>query len=513
MVFGSREIARRGQGRTEVRPDALRTRLRIGDLTTLDSHLVHLTFSGAVQALDQPVERQMLTETFLGAQPAVTADEVMEHFLPALRAAAARVIETETAEHWLDSAARPSLIEALRSAARPIAFNCGVELVAPFDVAAESPTLQRAKLESMQRKVTERRTAEQAEHVARAAELLKQFQSMRDAAPGLSPGRLLERISPADRGSMLETLLMASAAEAGQTLYAVAGPNLVRIDARASSATPHCDVIPLPGNLGPLRSVQGGEIDGSSGLLIGAQSGVMFVDPVRPTAASCYADREVTSALGFNSVVTTGGMIWATHGEAGIVAWRIGEMDKPAFTLRPAQAGEGPRNATVLDARRILYSAGGSLRVADGDSPPAEVATGPAAIVALFPETDTVAIVRANGQIERIQRESLERVGVEQRAGDITSAAALPWLGSSRLLLATADGPIVCVGTEDALITQYSSVHRGFRALAAAADLVVGVSADRTRLILWKSWDGRHPVAEIHLAGVARHRVADICFA
>ena len=188
--------------------------------------------------------------------------------------------------------------------ARPIAFNCGVELVAPFDVSAESPTLQRAKLESMQRKVTERRTAEQAEHVARAAELLKQFQSLRDAAPGLSPGRVLERISPADRGSMLETLLMASAAEAGQTLYAVAGPNLVRIDSRQSAApkAPSCDVIPLPGDLGPLRSVQAAEIEGRTGLLIGAQSGVMFVDPTQPAAAVCYADREVTSALGFNSV-------------------------------------------------------------------------------------------------------------------------------------------------------------------------------------------------------------------
>jgi len=62
-------------------------------------------------------------------------------------------------------------------------------------------------------------------------------------------------------------------------------------------------------------------------------------------------------------------------------------------------------------------------------------------------------------------------------------------------------------------VTQYASPHRGLRAVAAAADTVAGVSGDRQRLILWKSWDGRKPFAEIHLANVARHRVADICFA
>ena len=515
MVFSAREIARRGQGRTHVRPEALRCRLRIGDLTTSDAHLVHLTFTCSLQALDQPVERQMLTETFLLVQPAATADEVMEHFLPALRAASARAIEAQPVEHWLADGTRRSLVELIRDAAKPVAFNCGVELVAPFDVVAESPSLQRQKIETMQRKAVERRAADQAEHVARAAALLKQFQSLRDAAPGLSPGQVLEQINPADRGSMLETLLMASATEGGreqQTLYAVAGPNLVRIDPR--QAPPKCEIIPLPTDLGPLRSVQAGEVQGKRVLLIGAQSGVMVVDPAKPTDAQRYADREVTSPLGFNSIVATSDMVWATHGEAGVVAWRVGERDKPSFTLRPQQAGEGPRNATALDDQRILYSAGGSLHIADRAAGlAASVAGGSSTIVALSLDPDTISLIRSNGQIERLDRDSFERAHIEQRSGEVVSAGELPWLGSRRLLLATADGPIVCLGGDDPLVTQYTSVHRGLRAIAAAADIVAAINADRTRLVLWKSWDGRQPCAEIHLAGLARHRAADICFA
>ncbi|MEO6436695.1 MAG: hypothetical protein ABIP55_13170, partial [Tepidisphaeraceae bacterium] len=445
-----------------------------------------------------------------------TVDEVMEHFLPALRAAAARAIETQPVEHWLTDAVVATLVEALRSAAKPIAFNCGVELVPPFDVAIESPTLQREKLEGMQRKLAERRTAGQAEHVARAAELLRQFQALRDAAPGLSPGQVLDQVNPADRGSMLETLLMASAAQGRQTLWAVAGPNLVRIDPRQSPApsSPKCDLIPLSTDLGPLRSVQAGAVEGISGLLIGAQGGVMFVDPARPGDARRYADREVTSALGFNAVVSTNEMIWATHGEAGVVAWRIGEIDKPAFTLRPQQPGEGPRNATALDAQRILYSAGATVYITDG-APPAGLAASVASngVIEITVDDRLISIIRSDGQVETLDRATLERIRVEQRAGEIVSAGELPWLGSTRLLLATADGPIVCIGADDALVTQYTSLHRGLRAVAAAADVVAAISADRQRIILWKSWEGRQPSSEIHLANLARHRAADLCFA
>jgi hypothetical protein len=66
---------------------------------------------------------------------------------------------------------------------------------------------------------------------------------------------------------------------------------------------------------------------------------------------------------------------------------------------------------------------------------------------------------------------------------------------------------------DDDLVTQYVSPHRELRVVTASAERVVAVSSDRQRLIVWNTWDGRKPVAEIYLAGIARHRVADAAFA
>ena len=82
-----------------------------------------------------------------------------------------------------------------------------------------------------------------------------------------------------------------------------------------------------------------------------------------------------------------------------------------------------------------------------------------------------------------------------------------------RLLLASEEGPVHCVGLDDDLVTQYVSPHRDLRVVTASAERVVGVSADRQRLIVWNAWDGRKPAAEIYVAGIARHRVADVEFA
>ena len=92
------------------------------------------------------------------------------------------------------------------------------------------------------------------------------------------------------------------------------------------------------------------------------------------------------------------------------------------------------------------------------------------------------------------------------------AAAALPWLGELRLLLAGDDGPVQCIGFDDQLVTQYATVHRGLRLLAGSAGVVAAVSPDRQRLILWNSWEGRRPAAEVAVAAVAKHRIADVTF-
>src|SRR5439155_14089465 len=186
--------------------------------------------------------------------------------------------------------------------------------------------------------------------------------------------------------------------------------------------------------------------------------------------------------------------------------------DKPAFVLRPQSPGKAPRNAVALDDGRILYSAG-DLYVADATGVADVVAATTASVAFIAVQSDEVLVAYDNGTVARFGRQNLEPRGSARCCGEITAGATLPWLGTTRLLLASVDGPVHCVGLDDALMTQYVSAHRGIRALTATGDLIAGLSADRQRIVVWKSWDGRQPAGEIHIGGIARHRAADLCFA
>jgi hypothetical protein len=229
-----------------------------------------------------------------------------------------------------------------------------------------------------------------------------------------------------------------------------------------------------------------------------------------------YAGAEITSLLGFNAAAIVGDALWGSHGDAGLVAWRLGETAAPFFTARPDRDGTGgPRNVIGIDDSRVLYSAGPALHAVQCDGTNAAVAVhGDSNIIAIFAlRRDRVVVVRGDGRIDRVDPATLKLLGSEFRSGDICSVGTLPWMASRRLLLATVNGPVICIGPDDTVVTQYASAHRGLRAVAAAADLVAAVSSDRQRIILWRSADGRRPAGEIHVAALARHRAADICFA
>jgi hypothetical protein len=503
MSWSGTELGRRVDGRIELRPETLRLRVRLGDVPTADVHLIDVEFTASLRALDQRGEREMFAEAFLSGRDAVHVDDVAAHFAPALHRALCALAKTQGAEHWTSDASRAAMIEAIRAAARPVAFASGVELLPPFDCVVSSRTLVREKLDQMERALSQRRVAGHVENVQRATELLREFAALRDAMPDVAAGRLLQQVAPSTQGSMLQSLLMASAADATASLFAVAGPNLLKIDPRA--IPPAVQTIPLPTDLGPLRSVQA---DGGR-LLIGAQSGVIMVDPAQPDDATLLRDPEITSPLGFNAVARTGQMIWATHSEGGIVAWNIGDGAKPQAAFRDLKQA---RNLAPLDDRRIVFSTADQVFITQTDSAPTTIATSPAPIMLIHVDGGRIDVIRASGEIEQLDRGTLARQSLHRRAGALTAAGALPFLGSTRLLLATADGPVYCVGGDDPLVTQYLSAHRGLRAVTACADIVAALSADRQRIILWNSWAGESPLAEIHVAAIARHRAADICF-
>lgn len=548
------ELARWKNGQLELRPQPLRVRWELADLVTSDGHGLRLTFSCSVQALADATERRMLQEVLLQHRTSVGEDTLVAHFTPALRSAAERLTEARRVNELLSDDGKRAAAEALRKAGSAVAFACGVELLPPFHVDADSPTLQQQRLLAMQRTLAEQKAAGQLEHLQRAGDLLKQFQSLRQTAPELSAGQVLQQVSPTDRGSVFQTLLLAAARRGGEsrppTLWAVAGPFLVRIEAgEGGGVASNPRLIPLPETLGPLRSVQPARVDGEAVLLVGARSGFLVVRPENPEEPEEFLDPGIDSQLGFNSVVylPDSDSFVACHGDGGIVRWSRGDRGEPADVIRTwqlqpsapvtpahqptAAAGHGgsivnsmmgagggsaraagPRHLIPLDGNRLLFSLGGGLRVYGRDGVSNIGGAEPADAVAIVPDERRVAVVAEDGTLRVFERDSLALVSRERRSGRVRAAAGLPWLGEVRLLLASDEGPVYCVGPDDELVTQYVSAHRGLRQVAGSASAVAAVSPDRQRLIVWNSWDGRKPAAELALAALAKHRIADVSF-
>jgi hypothetical protein len=523
------ELARRENGGgLELRPQPLRVRWAFDGLVSADGHDVRCTAECSVRALPDPIERRMLQEVLFDGRDAVSGDDVAAHFARALRAAVAGVVESRPVANVLADAGRKAVLDALKAAATPVAFASGVEVLAPFHLDVQSASHEQQRLREMQRALAERHAADQVEHFQRAGELLKRFQELRQSAPELSAGQVLQQVSAGDRGSVLQTLLLASAREdAASDLWAVAGPYLVRVDARAEP--PRTELTPLPPTLGPLRSVQPARVNGQRVLLVGARSGFMVVRPGSPGEPELYADPSVNSQLGFSRVAYAGDGqgFYACHGEAGVVRWALGETSAPASAIRPEQiraeygleaSGGGPRNLHCIPGRagggpRVVFSLGCRVIGVDGcDLFELPNASG-ADVVAILPEDRRIVVVHEDGTVYALDVTTREVTCVERRGLRVRAAGALPWLGSTRLLLAPEDGPVQCVGLDDPLVTQYASGHGGgLKALAGSADRVAAVSADRQRLILWNSWDGRKPAAEMYLTGLTRHRIADVDF-
>jgi hypothetical protein len=480
-----------------------RVRWVLDDLLSKDGHRLSVAFSAIARAIDEPAEVQMFTETF-AATPSAGSKNAVGHFQPGLTSAAGELAAGDTAENLIALVARSRWIDALKVAANETGFSCGIQVLPPFEVEVTSPTLQKERLEQMQRTADLRRSADRAQQFSRAVELLRQWESLKADVPGITPGKLLEQISPADRGQMLDTLLMAGANAQGEQkpagLWGVSGSTLIRIEDAAKPQP-----IPVPLTLGPLRSVNAQ--DGK--LLIGARNGVFQIDPANPQKAVAYVHPGLTSDYGFTAVTQIDGNLWACHREGGLVGWDLNRTDEPAIVFSIAGLGGEPRNLS----RSGVFSVGAKVFRLTPQGPSLAAACGPAAVVAILETDGRLLVANEAGLVQVLDQSSLQVIAETNTGGRACSAALLPWLGSHRLLVVRPDGPIECIGLEDQLVTRFTGCPGGVRAVSATASKVAAMSADRQRIVIWNSWDGRSPAAEIHIPSITQHRLADIAFA
>jgi hypothetical protein len=504
-------LARRDGASVTLRPAPLRVSWVLGDLVSSDLHKLTARFACSLEVVNNNTDRKMFAEVMLADRDAVTVEDLRRHFEVAVRGAASEAAKKYPAHEWLAEKHAAEMVETLSKAVERMAFACGLRALAPFQLELSSPTLEQQRLEEIQRERARERVAGQVEHLKHAGELLKHFQELRRDAPDLNAGQLLSQIAPNDRGTMLETLLMASARNAERcACFAVAGESLVQVELDdAGDGVPRMRLLPMSKDLGPLRSVRAAPQGAEPSFLIGARSGVMLARVASPQEATVFADPDQQSPLGYNAAIVVRNRILATHSETGLVGWDLGEAGAPPVRLSP----HGARNLVALDADAAALSSGNRIAILRGESVEFRDVQSEAEVVALV-RADAVRllVVHADGLVAIYDLAQDRFVDREPRGGKIVAAGALPWLSSSRLLLASESGSVDCVGIDDQLVTRYLSNRGAMRMIAGSARLIAGVTPDRQRLILWNSWDGRKPIAEVHVTGLAHHRVADVQF-
>ncbi len=534
MSLSEREVGRRAGEKIEIRAEPVRLHFRFDELPCAAGHLLTIRFtcSAGPGKLDRAAG---VCRGFPGDAPSATADDLVEYFAPAMRTALAQATEARTADEWLDAKLRDELVEALRQASGPREFDAGLKLLAPFELVAESPSLERERSnrQSARRPSGGRRDSWRS--VQRSAELLRQFQELREAAPELPAGAVLQRLSAADRGDIFEALMVARPEASGTTtLWAVAGQDLLQIDLR--QAPPKIERTSV-GTV-PFRSVQLAELDGRPVLLLGSRSQVMLHE-LETAGQRTFEDPAIDSPLGFNRAILHGNRIWATHGQAGVRAWDLDgklqisisaeQLPIPSYQGERSRAGSssqtiasaarggvlaGAHNLMAIDSSRLLLSVGNRLVAVDAESgalAPLKLELS-AEVLAILRDRKRLVVVNDNGTIQVLDERTLEPMHEQRRSARLVAAALLPWMGENRLLLVNEDGCIDCIGFEDSLVSEYRSGYRDIRAICASATTIAAIVADRTRVILWHASAGNKPYAEVHASALARHRVADLAF-
>lgn len=484
------------------------------DLTAADGHALTCAFSCRVRALAQPAEKQMLAETLLADGQQVRPADVQRHLSETLRSAAARRVQTQPVEQWLTDAAQAELCDELTRVAQAVAFTSGLEVLAPFELSSDSPTLAQQRIEAQQRQEIEARAERRRQMAQRIAEAIAGGKEL-----------TIDADDADQRRDYVSALIDAAAARAAAArLCAVSGNSLLIADPASPAAV---QSIALPVHLGPLRSIRAIQQDGRPMLLIGAQTGLLVVDPAAPDATRSYADGQLKSTLGFNQCLRLGEQLWACHGDGGIVTWDLASQDQPVRMTRPdalrsalgAPANASPRHLCAIGEGRLLFAMGPILATIDREHAITRLeSSDPADVIAILTygtagrvNAGVVHIVRKNGTTGVRTLPDLRIDRLLDRTSPPTAAVPLPCFGLPLRLVAN-DRGVECLDDTGLRIREFTTTHRDLRQLAASPRWIAALSADRQRAILWQTTTPGRAQHEWHLTARTRHRVADLCW-
>lgn len=484
-----------------IHPNPLPIRWEFNGLVAADGHVIHCTFSARIRALSTPTEQRMLAEAMMGNRSRVTVDDVRAHFYNTLRTAAARLIATEPGEEV--SAHASPLQDALLTAANTLAFTSGVEILPPFDLTLDSPTLTHARIEARHQQVIDQRTR-------RHAQIMQAVLSAGDDSSALPP---LPDVAdePAYLQHLGAMLDVQAIRHPRATLHAIAGKMLLSFDLAANEIT-EPRPLALPDIVGAFRSINPIRHHNTNQLLLGGQRGLLLLHPDYPSQAIAYLHPTLASQMGFNAALVHRNHLWATHSQAGLVGWSVDDPRQPVHTIPIADLPAPPRHLTILDDNRILSSVGTSLFTLAPDAAYTKITDLPHPPLAIDCRDSILCILRTDGALEQRDPRSLDLIRTQPPSRDATQGAILHCLHHPLRLLARPTGELHLCGDAPTAIRTFASGHRDLRILRTAPSYVAALSADRTRVILW-SIRTTQPLADLHLAGIAQQRIADFAWA
>lgn len=513
---------------------------------TTEGDAVRVEVRLTVRAPNGEDDRRAFRQMLMQGRSVVMPSDVATACLGRLEGAV-RGLSAGGGEAWLGG--DESLVGPIRRAVAATAYVCGLEVMGEIAVVAEVPAYTLRRAEQRRREALSEAESRRMQSARQAAGLLQELRETQQTAADL-----LSRMTPEEGQAVLLAALGNEGADGGQgaALWCVAGGSLVgvRLGARAGEVADPV-VLPLPGKMGPARSVfaTGGE------LLIGARDGVWRVDRPAGNAMALAGVMELTDGPmavehGFSVVARGGDVIYAAHRQRGLVWWEPGSGWLPRGAIRPEPVGvpgmapaarkgppplpgvgavsvqatnagvgaEMPR-AGVFSALWALQDGGGVVAASDRlerirpDGSREHLGLLTCRCLLLAEADGLLAGVGEDGVVRLYDPVTIRAVGEVGVGEAVTSAGTFGWAGGTRLLCATQSGGMVAVGVADPVVLRYASAHRGLREVAGGGGMVAAVSPDRMRLVIWHAWEPRRPAAEVHVGALVRGRIADVCVA
>ena len=463
-------LAKRVDGKIVVAPAPAVLNLSLSNLPTADGHEITLYVTAKLALVDRPADRQLFCEQFLAGNDVISIDAVRAYFVTPLTQAATAFVAQHDAEHCQRQ--QSTLDTLMRQRIDAIAFGCGLELAAPLTVVIDSPSLSRDRLT----KEARRRQLDELDH---AAELSAKLASVGPVT----------QLPLSEQARLLPAML---AAVRPAALWLAAGPNVVVISPEGTLT-----VQAAPVGVGPLRCVRD---LGNGRRALGGTTGVAVVDE-NWKLIKLYPGGD-GSGRGFSSVVDIGETLLATHGGIGLASWTIESPQSPQLIAAPGT----PRLLTRSGGNVLLAIDGAVYQLNGGDLRVIhEAAATVVAIVALGPLT---AIVRQDGELTKLDAESLRITADSHPGGTVQAAAGLRVEGLKALLLADDRGGITCVSPEGLQLTRLVSKSPA-RMITQAGNRIACVSADRGSVLLLNPSSDSDPQM-INVLARTGHSITDI---